>query len=205
MKRAVIVHGRRAGMPETLATRVIQFLTRYPTGSAFTVSGEPYEDDTVWQYIDLLLPPNSPLALDGLSRLVDESGTRAVSLEPRDVVGPEGLHGPVLFIMNDTGNFHPDDFVTVLSAAKNLTSHVDSEIVVAGRPDTTGGSYDLFVELTYDPEWEVTEWRLDPPEPARYIPEPEPDPVEPDPDPDPEPTPAETETEPEESPDDDLA
>lgn len=195
MKRGVIVHGRKAGMPETLATRVIQFLTRYPTGSAFTVSSEPHEDDAVWQYIDRLLPPNSPLAFDVHSRLVDESGTRAVSLEPRDVVGLEGLHGPVLFIVNDAGNFHPDDFVTVLNAAKDLTSHVDSEIVVAGRPDTTGGSYDLFVELTYDPEWEVTEWRLDPPEPYQYIPEPAPLPVEP------EPTPAETETEPEETPD----
>lgn len=190
MKRTAIVHGRTAGMPETLATRVIQFLTNHSTGLAFTASGTPQEGETLWQYIDRLLPPNSPLAFDVLSRLVDESGVRAVGVEPADAAGLEGLHGPVLFIVHDAGNFHPDDFVTVLSAAKNLTSHVDSEIVVAGRPDTTGGSYDLFAELTYDPEWEVTEWRLDQPGPARYIPaplpvEPEGAPVETEPEPDP--------------------
>lgn len=209
MSREVATHGRLAAMPVTLATRALQFLTTHPEGQVFAVSGTPYEEEALWYYVERLLPLDSPLSYqaDGPDaagtttyRLVDAEGrVKARSIAAADVYCG-GYHGPVLFIMVDAVNLHPDDFVTVLNKAENLTSHADSGIIVASRPDSQGLSLDLFSQLTYDDNWEATEWRLDPPEPARYIPEPEPDPVEPDPDPLPvEPDPVEPE--PEETPD----
>lgn len=207
MSREVATHGRLAAMPVTLATRALRFLAVHPTGRVFVVSGTPYEEEALWYYVERLLPLDSPLSYhaDGPDaggtttyRLVDDEGrVKAQSIAAADVVSAEGYHGPVLFITIDAVNLHPDDFVSVLNKAETLASHAESGIIVASRPDSQGLSLDLFSQLTYDDGWVATEWRLDPPEPARYIPEPEPDPVEPDPDPDPLPV----EPDPEETPD----
>lgn len=186
MTRTIYTHGRKAGMPETLATQALQFLAQHPTGAVLTVAGTAVEEDALWYYIERLLPPGSDMVYVPPRMLVrtdpPAAAVRALSVTPEELQGAVNQN-PTLFIMHDAANLHPDDFEAVLQVA----SHPNFRVVVASRPYSEAPSLDLFAQLTYDPEWEHIEWRLDPPEPPRYLPEPDPLPVEPEPEPEPDP------------------